>query len=426
MRRRACESGQASVEYLAAVALVAAVLGATTVFVGGAPVFAATVLDGFRRALCVVVGGGCAAEATPCVVATRTTDERAGIDIALIRIDRHSGILRQERSDGTIAITEIEDLDGGVAVGIGAHGHVHVGRLNIALGGELQAGMLAQVGHGRTFVVHSRAEADRLVDRLVHGSPHTLLVDLPVRVVRGALGMGEKGVPRADQVYYEAGAKGLVAAGLSGMVASTELLAAIAQTVGIRVDRQTGQRTLYLHLSGHAAAPLATVLGEVGVTGDGDFVAGLTLDRAGHALEFSVSGAGRLAAGRTSPISTLVPSIGPLAQSGDRYELDARLDLLNGENAALVRRFLLALPMAGGPQELLDAGGALAERLRTDARLDARVYEVNSMETAVDGGLAVGVKLGGLFSFERSAGRLLQAAGRPPEGWWEPRHDCAA
>ena len=285
-------------------------------------------------------------------------DRRArGLDLALVRVGRHSGILRQERSDGTIAITEIEDLDGGLQVGLGAKGHVKVGGLKVALGGELQAGMLAQLGHGRTFIVHSRAEADRLVDRLVHGSPHTMLVDLPIRAVRGALGMKEKGVPQADQVYYEAGAKGFVSAGLSGMVASVELAAAIGQTAGIRVDRRTGQRTLFLHVTGHAALPLSTLLGKLGATGDGTLIAGLTLDRRGHPVEFSVSGTGRLAKGRTSPVNTLIPSLGPLAQTGDRYELDARLDMTNLENAMAVRRFLLAVGGLGSPQDVVDAGG---------------------------------------------------------------------
>jgi hypothetical protein len=110
--------------------------------------------------------------------------------------------------------------------------------------------------------------------------------------------------------------------------------------------------------------------------------------------------------------------------AGDRFELDARLDLSNAENAGLVRRFLIALTMPGGPVELMEAGDALADRLRSDARLDARVYDVSSSVIGVDGSIALGARLGGDFSYERSSGRLVQAAGRPPEGWWEQRRDC--
>ncbi|MEA2271765.1 MAG: hypothetical protein QOI98_473 [Solirubrobacteraceae bacterium] len=423
MRRITRESGQASLEYVAVVALVALVLAGASLTAAG-PALAGAVLDGVRRALCLVAGGGCSVAATPCVVASATTDERAGVDLALVRIGRHAGILRQERSDGTIAITEIEDIDGGPQVGLGIHGHVELGRLKVALGGELQAALLAELGHGRTFIVHSREAADRLVSRLVHGSPETMLVDLPIRAVRGALGLGEGGIPKADEVYYEGGVKGVLAAGVGALPASLDLAAAAAQTVGIRLDRRTGRRTLYLHVADHAAIPLSTILGSVGESAEGTLMGGLTVDRHGRPVEFSLSVATRLAKGATSPLTTLIPSLGPLVESGDRYELDARLDLTNAENALAVRGFLVALMGGGGPQGLVDTGRRLAERLRTDARLDARVYDVTSSVLGADGSIALGVRVGGDFSFERSAGRLVQAIGRPPEGWWEQRFDC--
>jgi hypothetical protein len=141
-------------------------------------------------------------------------------------------------------------------------------------------------------------------------------------------------------------------------------------------------------------------------------------------VEFSLSIAMRLAKGATSPLTTLIPSLGPLVESGDRYELDARLDLTNADNALAVREFLFALVGAGGPQGLVDTGRRLAERLRTDARLDARVYDVTSSVLGADGSIALGARVGADFSFERSSGRLIQAGARPPEGWWERRFDC--
>jgi hypothetical protein len=421
MRRQA---GQASIEYVAVVALVAAVLAAVIPLTAAGPPIASAVMDGLRKGLCLVTGGGCSLEAEPCVVATGTIDERAGVDLVLVRVGRHSGILREERSDGSIAVTEIEDLEGGPRVGIGAHGHVQLGSIGIGIGGELNAALLAQLGGGRTFIVHSREAADRLVDRLVHGSPATMLADLPVRVVRGALGIGENGIPEPDEVYLEGGIQGFAEAGVGALLTSPYLIAAAAHTVGIRVDRRTGQRTLYLRIADRAVAPLMTLLGGLGAGAEGTLVAGLTLDRQGHAVEFSVSGARRLAGGGTAPLTTLIPSLGPLAMKGDRFEIDARLALDNAENAALVRRFLLSFSMAGGPAELVDAGGALVDRIRSDARLDAHVYDVGSSIIGIDGSVALGARVGGDFSYERSSGRLVQAAGRPPEGWWEQRRDC--
>jgi hypothetical protein len=424
MRRVQREAGQSSVEYVATVALVAAVLAAVIPLTAAGPPIAGAVMDALRKGLCLVAGGGCSLRATPCIVATRTIDERAGVDFVLIRVGRRSGVLRQELSDGSIAITEIEDLEAGPRIGIGAHGHLKLGRIDVGIGGELQAALLAQLGHGRTFVVHSTEEADRLVDRLVHGSPATMLVDLPIRAVRGALGVGEKGIPRADIVYYEGGVQGLFEAGVGSLLDRADLFVAAAHTVGIRLDRHTGERTLYMHIADRAMAPLLTLLGGLGASAEGTLVAGLTLDRHGHPVEFTVSGSRRLARGMTAPLSALIPSLGPLAMTGDRFEIDARLDMTNAQNASVVRRFLMSLTLAGGPQEALDAGGLLAERLRTDARLDARVYDVSNSVIGVDGSLALGARIGGDFSYERSSGRLVQAAGRPPEGWWEQRHDC--
>jgi hypothetical protein len=424
MRAMRRERGQASIEYVAIVALVVAILAAVIPLTAAGPALAGAVMDGLRRGLCVVTDGGCALKAAPCIVATSTIDERAGLDIVLVRVGRHSGILRQELSDGSIAITEIEDLEGGPRVGIGAHGHIHLGDLDIGIGGELQAALLAQLGHGRTFVVHSREAADELVDRLVHGSSATMLADLPIRAVRGALGMSEDGIPKADAVYYEGGAQGLFEAGLGPLVTRADLVVAATHTVGIRVDRRTGQRTLYMQIADRAMAPLTTLFGELGGSAEGTLVAGLTLDRQGHPVQFSVSGSRRLASGGTAPLTALIPSIGPLAMAGDRFELDAWLDLANAQNTALVRRFLMSLTLAGGPAELVDAAGALADRLRSDARLDARVYDVGSSVIGVDGSIALGARIGGDFSYERSSGRLVQAAGRSPEGWWEQRHDC--
>jgi hypothetical protein len=415
------EGGQASIEYVAVVALVALALGGASFAAAGPPV-AAAVMEGLRRGLCLIAGGSCSTRPTPCVVASATTDERAGLDIAVFRVGRRAGILRQERSDGTIAITEIEDLEGGLRVGIGAHGRVRFGGVRVGLGGQLQAALLAELGHGRTFVVRSREAADRLIARLVYGSPATMLVDLPIRVARGVLGMGRGGIPEPDEVYFEGGARGLLGAGLVSLPGSLELAAAAGITVGGRWDRRTGRRTLYFRLTERAAAPLTTVLGSVGEEGERTLVGGIAFDRRGRPVEFSLSGAARLTAGASSPAVALLRRAGAdLAVSGSRYEFDARLNLGNPANAAAVRMFLLALAVGGGTGK---AGRELAERIERDAQLDARAYEVRGSELGIDGAVALGPRLGGNFSFERTAARLVAAVSRPPHGWWDRRTDC--
>src|SRR3954465_156586 len=96
--------GQASVDYVALVALVALVLGA------GAAVVIATgigesVVAAMRRALCVATGGSCGTR--PCVVTSRRGGVSGDHDLGVARVGTEETLLREERADGTVALTLI-------------------------------------------------------------------------------------------------------------------------------------------------------------------------------------------------------------------------------------------------------------------------------------------------------------------------------
>src|SRR3954467_3129841 len=119
---RSCR-GQASIEYLGVVALVALVLGALAVPALAGQDVAGAVLAQVRRALCVVSGGDCEEDRRPCPVDTRGVRESQHGSVGFLRYGQDRLTMREARSDGTVAVTVLMDhrfgLDGGV--GGGAH-----------------------------------------------------------------------------------------------------------------------------------------------------------------------------------------------------------------------------------------------------------------------------------------------------------------
>jgi len=102
---------------------------------------------------------------------------------------------------------------------------------------------------------------------------------------------------------------------------------------------------------------------------------------------------------------------------GRRWDLSARLDLRDPDVAAAWSGFRRDPTSAR-------AIGELGMRLRTQARLDARVYAVRSASDGAGAEAALGVKLGGELDRTTERARLLAASTRPPGGLWERRPDC--
>src|SRR3954471_21213533 len=115
-----CTRGQASVEYLGIVGLIALVLGALA-----APALAGQDITGgvvaqVRRALCIVSHGDCAQDRAPCAVDTNAVREGQHVNLLVVRLGRDRLTLRETRSDGSVAVTSIKEHEAGVEVGRGA------------------------------------------------------------------------------------------------------------------------------------------------------------------------------------------------------------------------------------------------------------------------------------------------------------------
>ncbi len=414
------QRGQATIEYAALLLLVALVLAAGA-WVVVDPGISRGVLDGMRRALCEISGLGCPADSArqPCVVKSRGDRDSASVTVVVVRVGADAAVLRELRSDGTVAVTLLEGGSAGAEIGLGAG--VDLGR-SLALGGELRASAIAGLGGGRTWIVPNAAAADRLVKDL--GQRRRPIVDGPLGLVRKALGKGPD-VREPDIIFTEGSiGKNASASARRGVDrASSDLV--LGDATGIRTDRRTGLRTMYKRLDGAGSAALsARLLGSAAATNADSLALGVTLDRAGELVELTLTGSQAASGvfGLPGPLRRLVPA-GQL-NGGGRVEMDARLDLRDPGNREAAWRFLDGLRRPDRVGELLGAAGGLGDRLLSFSDLQARVYRVDEQRSSIGGRARAGGGIAGELSRQRDDSRLTGAWERPPGGAWRERLDC--
>jgi hypothetical protein len=406
------ERGQATVDYVALLAVVTLLLAAAaaTAAAAGASGVANGVLGQLRHALCVVSGAACPAPARrPCTVASTRDLRHVAVNLALVRLDDDRTILRERLSDGTVRLT-VDRRDGaGVEVGAGGRARLDVRGRSLGADREARAGVQGVVGRGEVFYARGEREADALLGAIRR---------------RGRLGGGGGGSPRPREVFVEGGVRGLGSVDVGGARALGGQLHGIADAMlAARRDRRTGELQISFGAGGTGAGLVAIAVG--GNTGalDGQAVLGLTLDRRRRPVELSLSASGSVAAGAMLPLGLARPlelTAGPgaaLNAGGRRWELGARVSLGDPGVAAAWRAFRSA------PASRAAIRG-LGEALRDHAVLDVRSYRVDSSSAGVGVGAALGLRVGGELEHTIYRARLVAAATRPPFGLWEARVDC--
>ena len=311
--------GQASVDYVALVALVAlALAGATAVAM---PQLPGTLAHELRVALCIVGGDVCrasdaqAAGLEPCVLDARRLDDDSGASFGVVRLGGGGTGLLEHRSDGTYRFSVDEaaalDASAGPSFGLGPFavgGHV---------GGEIG------FRRGRVWDLPDERALGPLIVALIRGSLHN--------------GRGE---PPPTWRYSALERRGEAQAALSWDGDGAQQGATVRQAIG----RRTGPdgTTWFFDLDASAGGPL-------GLAG------------AGHVLAEIREGA--------PPLLTLRRS----APAGDGRVVErvARLALDDAGDRAAVHRFVLA--QAAGPAGLM-LGRSIAERgtVETDTYVEER------------------------------------------------------
>lgn len=399
-----CSRGQATVDYVALIAVVALLVAlALGVVPRAAPGIVNAVAGQIRHALCVVGGGRCPDPASaPCTVTSTRDARHLAVNLLVLRVDHDRYVLREEMSDGTIRLTVARSGAAGAEVGIGGRATVTVGGREMGARDEARAGGQAVIGGGRVFVARDEREAAAIMRAIGDGG------DPP-------------GSPR--EVFVEGGVRGLGTVGVGGALAGASLRALAGAMVGARRDERSGDVTLTLSPGAAGWGALTVALGGPVGTGERTMTLGLTVDRRRRARELSLSAAVTLAAGAALPPSLARPLGGASRLSvqggGRRVELAARLDLRDPLVAAAWRRF--RDDPAGG-----EAIGALGVAIRDRSQLDVRAYRTEVTSDGAAAGIADVVQVGGEFEHTVEGSRLLAARSRPAGGLWEERLDCVA
>jgi hypothetical protein len=405
--RGAGQRGQATVEYAAivlALALALAAAGAVAAARGGG--VGDAVSRQIARALCIVTGGDCDRELEPCVVSSSTRTRENGLTIAVLRLGSDRTVVREQRSDGSVAVTYTEGDVAGLDAGAGTH--VAVGRRAVRLSGELGASILARSGRGAVWELRDAGQADALVERLRRGRWAAARPRPVAQLAEGGWSVKVEGaVGSAVQ-----GALGLTAADVHGS----------------RLETAGGRRTFYVRRANDLVATAGVYgAGRSAQAGRSEEYA-VTVDAGGRAVGLAVLRHGRFGGSVDLP-GAVQPAAGLLAgpTGGEReWVTEAHLDLTDPENAVAAEAFIAQVraprPRLGAA---VDVSRRLAERLDRAAVINARTYAIDVTTSGLDvRGGAAGIR-GGLTHLTSDAdARLLAAATRGRDGSWSRRDDC--
>lgn len=413
------DSGQASIEHLGLMALVALVLlAAGAISTVAAPGVVNRVTTAMQRSLCVVTGSSCPTLARePCPVRRTDRTRTTRASIGFLRLGDDRALTIERRSDGSYMIELVE--------GIGAGAGVTFGRTGL----DASADAVLSARSGRTWRASSAADARAMVERLRKRA-------LPAvdHVISGAADLaGLREVdPTLDSYTLSGTAAGEATAelGLGDLVGAGARGEATAE-IGVRIAAHRREATAYIALDGRVNAFF-------------DALPSVSLPRSGRAA--SARG-GRSADATNDPLAKVL-NPAPLEQQAEAFtrgivalrlapgprileaevtgtvgigddarELHARLDPAEPDVAAALAA-LRRTP--GDPRRLADLGAASA----ASAALDERRYAVTADEHEIGAELGIGPSPGLRSTDGTKTMTLTEQRSRPIGGIWERRLDC--
>jgi hypothetical protein len=411
------ERGQAAIDYLGLLALVAIVLGAAALVVGGGEAVASAVGRGMQRALCVVRGGECDLDVRPCVVSAGGVEDDGSVDLFVVRIGSDEVVLREDRSDGTSAVTFARLRRGGLELTMGVGAHARVGRRRLRLGSQASATVLALLGKATTWVLPDRASAARLVDRIVVDGPR----DLGRRILDRGRPAGS-GAPKPSLRTTTGGAS----VTLGGTVRGSGLELGAADLAGSSVDDR-GRHTYLVRRRNSLSLSFGARLGEA--EGSAGELYTVTTDRGGRPVDLGILRGKELRSSADLP-RAVRPAAGFLdvpTSVHRRWETEEHLDLTEPDSRAVAGDFLREVisprPHLG---RLVAVSSALRRALDERGVLDARTYAISDGSSSGFGlGVKVGVgPVGADYERRTSSARLIAAVQRGRDGLWRRRTDC--
>jgi hypothetical protein len=175
-----CSRGQAAVDYVALIAVVAVVLAlAVALTTGAAPGIVNAVAGQVRHALCVVGGGPCPDPSPrPCAVTSRRDARHFAVSLVIFRGDHDRYVLREQMSDGTVRLTVARSGALGAEAGAGARARVTVRGRTVGITDEARIGVQGVLASGRVFVARDAREAARFLRAIGDGDDRESLSSL--------------------------------------------------------------------------------------------------------------------------------------------------------------------------------------------------------------------------------------------------------
>jgi hypothetical protein len=397
--------GQASVEWLAVVALVATLLGLGAALAQAGYV-GRRVTREMARAICLVGGGDCRRDQEPCVVAAQTTEQGLTVQLLFFQLGEDKLGVIEQRSDGTFAVTVEDGIKGGLTAKGGALAGFHVNKFGVTVGGEVTAALLARLGRGRTWIAGSRAEAARLLETDGGGRPPD---------ARSGSGTWTSSSDADVSAEFTGHAVDVAQGGI-----------AFDREAGWRVDERTGHRTAYVEASSSASASAGG--GVLGLSsGDAQERYAVEYDASGRPVDLRVIATGPFDGSRDLP-AVVQPVAGLLARGaaddGRGYEVTGHLDLTDAGNLAAARELLNAI---AGRHATAEPERTLRRRIDERGTLQARVLTTQTETTGAgfDATIAPG-HVSADAEIERTSQQLVAATSRGLDGQWIPRTDCVA
>jgi Flp pilus assembly pilin Flp len=415
------EGGQATLEWTALVAVVAVVLAIGGAVAGG-PGIVNAVGGALRQAVCLVGGGDCRpAEPEACVMSSTDSSARAGVKFAFVKLGGHVGLLREERSDDTVRLTLVDDVELGAAAGAGGRARLELDDMvNARAGAMSEAEVLARLGRRRSWEVVGKDAADALERRIERSVAERMVPGLVRDTVGRVLRFDPADLPEPDESTLGGQVE---ASGSARLDLGAEAHAGLKATLGATRKRD-GTTKVTFALGSEGSLDLQRALFGLHAEAEGSAAVTVSFDRHGRATELDVAAVAEGDAQAALPEGLRGGAAGR-GERGGRLEASATLDLTRSDNAEVADRLLAALA-PGRAGDLPGAAAELARRILASGTLRAELRTTS--RDAYGGALevAAGPMAGVSGEVSRTSSRLARAWWRPPGGVWDRRLDCGA
>jgi hypothetical protein len=376
-------AGQATIEYVAAIALITAIFLVAGPAVG-APAIGKQVVHGIRLGICLVADDVCSSSQAkaeglaPCPLKADTKGVEVSASVLFYEVGGKSAVTVTSQSDGSVTIVRTRGASGGLTRGVGFD--LHAGPLSFDIGVNGVISSRLQASQGWTFP--DQASAARFLAHGWHAPPTWVAGDKTLLEGNASLGL-------------QAGLKGF-----SDRYALAGVASSAGALMGARVARD-GLVTAYIRVDW---TPLDLGFSLRPSTGTGD-----------HARTIE------LTFDHGTPREIAFRSAEPEASGNRLVDTVERLDLRDGANRAAAGPLFDAYQPL---QRLMDALRALHARIPEHGTIERTVSDYDDDSSGISGAVGVGSKLGAGYKKLKIHKQLISATARTQGSRDRDRFDC--